>query len=99
MPFGLRNAGATFQRMMHKVYDKDLLGDVLEVYMEDMIVKSHQEIDHAAHLERVFEKTWKYNMRLNLEKCTFGVQAGKFLSFYLTERGIEAKCIQTSTGC
>jgi len=57
MPFGLRNAGATFQRMMHKVYDKDLLGDVLEVYMEDMIVKSHQEIDHAAHLERVFEKT------------------------------------------
>jgi hypothetical protein len=47
-------------------------------------------VDHAAHLKRVFEQTRKYNMRLNPEKCTFGVQAGKFLGFYLTERGIEA---------
>ena len=73
---------------MNKVYDKKLLGDILEVYMDDMIVKSQQEVDHAAHLKRVFEQTRKYNMRLNLEKCTFGVQAGKFLGFYLTERGM-----------
>jgi len=90
MPFGLQNAGATYQQMMNKVYDKKLLGDILEVYMDDMIVKSQQEVDHAAHLKRVFEQTRKYNMRLNTEKCTFGVQAGKFLGFYLTERGIEA---------
>jgi len=90
MPFGLRNAGATYQRMMNKVYNKELLGDILEVYMDDMIVKSKEEIDHAAHLKRVFEQTRKCNMRLNPEKCTFGVQAGKFLGFYLIERGIEA---------
>jgi len=90
MSFGLRNAGATYQRMMNKVYDKAFMGDILEVYMDDMIVKSQQEVDHATHLKRVFEQTCKYNMRLNPEKCTFGVQAGKFLGFYLTERGIEA---------
>ena len=50
MPFGLRNAGATYQRMMNKVYNKELLVDILEVYMDDIIVKSKQEIDHAAHL-------------------------------------------------
>ena len=66
MPFCLRNAGATYQRMMNKVYDKKLLGDILEVYMDDMIVKSQQQVDHAALLKRVFEKTRKYNMRLNL---------------------------------
>jgi hypothetical protein len=71
--------------MINKVYNKELLGDILEVYMDDMIVKSKQEIDHAAHLKRVFEQTRKYNMRLNPEKCIFGVQAGKFLGFYLTE--------------
>ena len=69
IPFGLRNAGATYQRMMNKVYDKKLLGDILEVYMDDMIFKSHQEIDHVAHLKRVFEQTRKYNMRLNLENA------------------------------
>ena len=89
MPFGLRNSGAAYQCMMNKVYDKELLGDILEVYLDDMIVKSKQEVDHAAHLKRVFEKTRKYNMRLNTEKCTFGVQAGKLLDFYLTEREIE----------
>jgi len=58
--------------------------------MDDMNVKSKEEIDHAAHLKRVFKQTRKYNMRLNPEKCKFGVQAGKFLGFHLTERGIEA---------
>ena len=57
---------------------------------EEGHIGSQQEVDHAAHLKRVFGQTKKYNMRLNLEKCTFGVQAGKFLGFYLTERGIEA---------
>ncbi|CAJ2652108.1 unnamed protein product [Trifolium pratense] len=65
-------------------------GDMLEVYMDDMIVKSPEELDHVVHLRKVFEQARKYKMRFNPEKCTFGVRAGKFLGFYLTERGIEA---------
>ncbi|CAJ2637946.1 unnamed protein product [Trifolium pratense] len=89
MPFGLKNAGATYQRMMNKVFNNEI-GDMLEVYMDDMIVKSEEEVDHTAHLKKVFDQARKYNMRFNPEKCTFGVKAGKFLGFYLTERGIEA---------
>ncbi|MCI83415.1 hypothetical protein A2U01_0104691, partial [Trifolium medium] len=63
---------------------------MLEVYMDDMIIKSQEETDHAAHLRRVFEQARKCKMRFNPKKCTFGVRAGKFLGFYLTERGIEA---------
>ncbi|GAU34163.1 hypothetical protein TSUD_162630 [Trifolium subterraneum] len=89
MPFGLKNAGATYQRMMNKVFRGEI-GDMLEVYMDDMIVKSHEEVDHTVHLQRVFEQARKVNMRFNPKKCTFGIRAGKFLGFYLTERGIEA---------
>ncbi|CAJ2665932.1 unnamed protein product [Trifolium pratense] len=89
MPFGLKNAGATYQRMMNKVF-RGQIGDMLEVYMDDMIVKSPEELDHVVHLRKVFEQARKYKMRFNPEKCTFGVRAGKFLGFYLTERGIEA---------
>ncbi|GAU10607.1 hypothetical protein TSUD_419680 [Trifolium subterraneum] len=89
MPFGLKNAGATYQRMMNKVFHNEI-GDMLEVYMDDMIVKSEEETDHTVHLKRVFDQARKFNMRFNPEKCTFGVKAGKFLGFYLTERGIEA---------
>ncbi|GAU51417.1 hypothetical protein TSUD_88720 [Trifolium subterraneum] len=88
MPFGLKNAGATYQRMMNKVFQNEI-GDMLEVYMDDMSVKSEKEIDHTIHLKRVFDQARKFNMRFNPEKCTFGVMAGKFLGFYLTERGIE----------
>jgi len=70
MPFGLKNVGATYQHMMNKVYNNELLGDILEVYMDDVIVKSKTDIDHVAHLKRVFEQTRKYNMRLNPKKCT-----------------------------
>ncbi|PNX57945.1 gag-pol polyprotein [Trifolium pratense] len=89
MPFGLKNAGATYQRMMNKVFNNEI-EDMLEVYMDDMIVKSEEEVDHTTHLKKVFDQARKYNMRFNPEKCTFGVKAGKFLGFYLTERGIEA---------
>ncbi|GAU47361.1 hypothetical protein TSUD_403640 [Trifolium subterraneum] len=89
MPFGLKNAGATYQSIMNKVFHNEI-GDMLEVYMDDMIVKSEEEIDHTVHLKRVFDQARKFNMRFNPEKCTFGVKAGKFLGFYLTERRIEA---------
>ncbi|KAK2383691.1 hypothetical protein QL285_071117 [Trifolium repens] len=88
MPFGLKNAGATYQRMMNVFRNE--IGNMLEVYMDDMIVKSEEENDHTIHLRKVFEQARKYNIRFNPEKCTFGVKAGKFLGFYLTKRGIEA---------
>ncbi|XP_058762570.1 uncharacterized protein LOC131635951 [Vicia villosa] len=74
MPFRLKNAGATYQRMMNKVFRGEI-GDTLEVYMDDKIVKSREETDHTTHLERVFEQARSYKMRFNLEKCTFGVRA------------------------
>ncbi|CAL0314908.1 unnamed protein product [Lupinus luteus] len=89
MPFGLKNAGATYQRMMSKVFDGQI-GDHMEVYMDDMIAKSLPGEDHVSILESIFKQLRKYNMRLNPEKCTFGVEAGKFLGFLLTSRGIEA---------
>ena len=89
MPFGLKNAGETYQRMMNKVFCNQI-GNMLEVYMEDMIVKSREDTDHAAHLREVFAQARQCKMRFNPEKCTFGVKAGKFLGFYLTKRGIEA---------
>ena len=89
MPFRMKNAGATYQRMMNKVF-RNQIGDMLEVYMDDMIVKSRADTDHAAHLREVFAQARQCKMRFNPEKCMFGVKAGKFLGFYLTERGIEA---------
>ncbi|GAU33272.1 hypothetical protein TSUD_279460 [Trifolium subterraneum] len=83
MPFGLKNAGATYQRMMNKVFRGEIR-DMLEVYMDDMIVKSYEEVDHTIHLQKVFEQAIKVNMRFNPEKCTFGIRAGKFLDFYLS---------------
>ena len=89
MPFGQQNTGATYQRMLNKVFKKEI-GDMLEVYMDEMIVKLDEQSQHRRHLEVVFNYVRQYNMRLNPEKCTFGVKAGKFLGFYLTEWGIEA---------
>ncbi|XP_061351287.1 uncharacterized protein LOC133296340 [Gastrolobium bilobum] len=88
MPFGLKNAGATYQRKMNEVF-KDLIGDNIEVYIDDMIAKSQTPEQHLTHLQGVFNRLRKYNMRLNPSKCAFGVPAGKFLGFMLTERGIE----------
>jgi hypothetical protein len=89
MPFGLQNAGATYKRMMNKIF-RDEIGDMLEVYIDDMIVKSTEEYQHKDHMETVFTHLRHYNMRLNPVKCTFEVKATKFMGFYLIERGIEA---------
>ncbi|XP_061338845.1 uncharacterized protein LOC133285605 [Gastrolobium bilobum] len=88
MPFGLKNAGATYQRMMNEVF-RDLIGNCIEVYIDDMIAKSKTADQHLADLQGVFQRLRKFNMRLNPSKCAFGVPAGKFLGFMLTERGIE----------
>lgn len=89
MPFGLKNAGATYQRLMHKVF-LEQIGRNMEVYMDDMVVKSSNLEKHLDNLREVLGQVKKFNMRLNPEKCSFGVQGGKFLGFMLTCRGIEA---------
>ncbi|RDX80993.1 Retrovirus-related Pol polyprotein from transposon opus, partial [Mucuna pruriens] len=85
MPFGLKNAGATYQRLMDKVFKEDI-----EVYVDDMVAKSENGRSHCEALRRVFRILRRHQLRLNPEKCSFGVQAGRFLGYMLTERGIEA---------
>ncbi|XP_022875765.1 uncharacterized protein K02A2.6-like [Olea europaea var. sylvestris] len=89
MPLGLKNAGATYQRLTNKVF-ADLIGKTIEAYVDDMVVKSKQVDDHITDLEKVFSTLRKYNMKLNPTKCAFGVASGKFLGFMITNRGIEA---------
>jgi len=89
MPFGLKNARATYQQLMDKVFSH-IMGKCVEVYVNDMVVKSLSHHQHAQDLSTVFFALWQYNLRLNPEKCVFGIDRGKFLGFMLTQRGIEA---------
>lgn len=77
----------TYQRMMNKVFQEEIR-ETLKVYMDDMVLKFNQEKSHDQHLNQVFKKVWKYNMRINPKKCTFRVRADKFLGFHLRELGI-----------
>nr|XP_023895718.1 uncharacterized protein LOC112007578 [Quercus suber] len=88
MPFGLKNAGATYQRMMTRMF-RDKIGCTVEVYIDDMVVKSKREEQHTVDLQEVFETLRRHKLRLNAEKCVFGVGAGKFLGYLITSRGIE----------
>ncbi|RVX07130.1 Retrovirus-related Pol polyprotein from transposon 17.6 [Vitis vinifera] len=88
MPFGLKNAGATYQRLMTKIF-KPLVGRTVEVYIDDIVVKSKTREEHVLHLQEVFHLLRKYDMKLNPSKCAFGVSAGKFLGFMVSQRGIE----------
>lgn len=88
MPFDLRNAGATYQRMINVVFG-GLLGKSMEAYIDDMLIKISSCSDHAEHLREGFEIMRKYQLRLNSLKCTFAVQTGKFLGFLMTKHGIE----------
>jgi len=88
MHFGLKNAGATYQRLMDRVF-APMIGRNVQTYVDDMVVTSQVKDQHVANLEELFTTIAKYRLKLNLEKCVFGVEAGKFLGFLLTERGIE----------
>ncbi|XP_034674313.1 uncharacterized protein LOC117905510, partial [Vitis riparia] len=88
MPFGLKNAGATYQRAATTLFH-DMMHRDVEVYVDDMIVKSRDRPDHLAALERFFERIRQFKLRLNLKKCTFGVTSGKLLGYMVSERGIE----------
>ena len=88
MPFGLKNARATYQRLMNKMFAHQL-GRYVQVYVDDMLVKSVRENDHLSDLQETFNTLRSYNMKLNPSKCVFGVTAGKFLGFMVSQRGIE----------
>ena len=89
MPYGLKNVGATYQRLVTKMF-RPQLRKTMEVYIDDMLIKSKERLDHANHLEQGFDLLSTYGMKLNPAKCTFGVNAGRFLGFMMTQRGIEA---------
>ena len=88
MPFGLENAGATYQRLMNKMFAHQI-GRNIQVYVDDMLVKNLREDDHLDDLRETFNTLRSYNMKLNPNKCTFGVTVGKFLGFMVSQRGIE----------
>lgn len=88
MTFGLKNAGAAYQRAMNYIFH-DLIGSLIEVYIDDVVVKSREYDMHLADLRKVLERARKYGLKMNPNKCAFGVSAGQFLGFLVHERGIE----------
>ena len=96
MSFGLKNVGATYQRLVTKMF-KPLLGRTMEVHIDDTLVKSKQRSDHVTHLQEAFDLFMAYDIKLNPLKCAFGVSIGRFLGFMVTQRGIEANPSQLKT--
>ena len=89
MPFGLKNAGITYQRLVNHMF-RPQIGQNVEVYVDDMLVKSLDEEKHLDDLQETFVTLRQYNMKLNPRKCAFGVSSGKFLRFMISHRRIKA---------
>ena len=87
MPFGLINAGATFQRAMDIAF-KGLIGQSVIIYLDDVTIFSKNRADHLTHLRRVFERCKKYGISLNPKKSIFAVTKGKLLGFVVSRQGI-----------
>uniref|UniRef100_A0A2N9F6T5 Uncharacterized protein n=1 Tax=Fagus sylvatica TaxID=28930 RepID=A0A2N9F6T5_FAGSY len=88
MPFGLKNAGATYQRTMTAMFH-DMMHKEIEDYVDDIVVKSKKREDHLGILRKVFDRCRLYKLKMNPLKCAFGVSAGKFLGFLVHNRGID----------
>ena len=88
MPFGLKNTGPTYQRLVNKMFSNQI-GRNMEVYVDDMLFKSKEELTHLDDLRETFATLRQYQMKLNPSKCAFGVASGKFLGFMVSKRGIE----------
>ena len=88
MTFGLKNAGATYQRAMNYIFH-DLIGKLVETYIDDVVVKSTSAGGHLEDLCKVLEQTRRFGLKMNPKKCAFGVSASQFLGFLVHERGIE----------
>ncbi|KAM1084932.1 hypothetical protein ACFX19_023574 [Malus domestica] len=88
MRFGLKNAGATYQRLVNSMFTKQI-GKSMEVYIDDMLVKSKHVDQQITNLSETFTILKRYQMRLKPNKCAFGISSGKFLGFLISQRGIE----------
>ena len=88
MSFSLKNTGSTYQRMMTRMFESQL-GKSIEIYVNDMVVKSKVVSEHLGDLGSTFGVLRKHKLRLNASKCSFGVGSGKFLGYMVTYRGIE----------
>ncbi|KAM1546691.1 hypothetical protein ACFXTH_047106 [Malus domestica] len=88
MPFGLKNAGATYQRAMNTIFH-DLIGTIVEVYINDVVIKSARQQTYLDDLHQAFLRIRRHNLKMNLAKYVFGVSAGIFLGFLVHHRGIE----------
>ena len=88
MPFVLQIAGSTYQRMMTRMFEPQL-GKNIEIYIDDMVVKSKMESEHINDLGNIFEVLRRHKLRLNAFKCSFSVGSRKFLGYMVTHHGIE----------
>ena len=93
MPFGLKNTGSTYQRMMTRMFESRL-GKNIEIYIDDMVVKSKAVSEHVGDLGDIFEILRKHKLLLNASKCSFDVGSGKFLGYMVTHLGIEVNSDQ-----
>ena len=93
MPFGLKNAGSTYQRMMTRMFEPQL-GRSIEVYIDDMVVKSKVVFEHVRDLRDIFEILRRHKLHLNASKCSFGVGSGNFLGYMVTHKGIKVSLNQ-----
>ena len=89
MSFGLKNAWATYQRLVNMMF-REQIGKTIEVYVDDMLIKSKAAVDHVAHLSDTFAILRRYQMKLNPLMRAFRVASRKFLGFMVNHRGIEA---------
>ncbi|GKD37186.1 reverse transcriptase domain-containing protein [Tanacetum coccineum] len=88
MPFGLKNAGTTYQRLVNKAIDRQI-GRNLEIYVDDLVIKIHTETELLRDIEETFRTLRKINMKLNPKKCTFGAAEGMFLGYMISPEGIK----------
>ena len=88
MPFGLKNAGFTYQRMMTRIFEPRLEKNI-EFYIDDMVVKSKLEFKHVKDLGAIFEILRSHKLCLNASKCSFSVESDRFLGYMVTHHGIE----------
>ena len=84
MSFGLKNARATYQRLVNRMFSHQI-GRNVEVYVDNMLVKSKDEANHLDDLKETFNTLRKYNMKLNPTKCVFAIASGKFLRFMVSQ--------------
>ncbi|GJU77277.1 reverse transcriptase domain-containing protein [Tanacetum coccineum] len=96
MPFGLKNAGSTYQRLVDKAFQRQI-GRNLEVYVDDLVIKSHTEEEIIRDITETFKTLRQINMKLNPKKCTFGMQEGMFLGYKVSTNGLRACPDKTDT--